>query len=136
MDECLLGPSPRFQSDHARLRFILSRPLAHQPGKLFEYDSHAAHLLSVVLTGATGCELDEYARTRLFEPLGIHNFEWLADEAGYPFAGHGLKLGTGNLADIGRVMATKGLWRNADYEMRLLDELFVINSTRAHSEGG
>jgi CubicO group peptidase (beta-lactamase class C family) len=136
VDDCLLGRCSPFEAHHARLRFILSRPLAHEPGTHFEYDSHATHLLSVVLARASGCGIDEYARTKLFEPLGIDQFEWLADEDGYPFASHGLKLPARAMAGIGLVMGSAGIARGLTGEVRLIDESFVTQATRAHSEGG
>lgn len=131
-DPCLLGTCNEFSETHTRLRFILNRALAYEPGTHFEYDSHAAHLLSVLLTRATGRTIDQYAREKLFAPLAIEHFEWLADEDGHPFAGRGLELSARDLAKLGLVMAARGLWN----EQRLLDEAYVDASTQAQGNGG
>lgn len=132
LDPCLLGTCDQFSESRSRLRFILGRALAHEPGTYFEYDSHAAHLLSILLTRATGLTLDQYAREKLFAPLAIERFEWLADEDGHPFAGRGLKLRARDLAKLGLLMAARGLW----HEHRLLDECYVDASSNAQSNGG
>jgi len=131
-DPCLLGKCARFDEAGARLRFILDRPLAHEPGGHFQYDSHAAHLLSILVARATGRPIDQYARDKLFAPLGIKRFEWLTDEEGNPFAGRGLRVSTRDMAKLGLVMAAGGLW----HAERLIDESFVTESSRAQGIGG
>lgn len=65
------------------------------------------------MTGAehewTGRPLDEFARARLFEPLGINNFEW-ARYIGDTDAGGGLRLRPGDMAKIGQLVLDGGRW--------------------------
>ena len=49
---------------------ILATPLEHLPGT-FGYSSRSSHLLSAILTSATGRPVLDYAREKLFVPLGI-----------------------------------------------------------------
>ncbi len=131
-DPCLLGKCAQFEKDGTRLRFILDRPLAHEPGSHFQYDSHAAHLLSILLARATSQPIDQYARNKLFAPLDITRFEWLADEQSNPFAGRGLRVSARDMAKLGLLMAARGIWQRE----RLIDESFVNDSSRAHCKGG
>lgn len=130
VDDCLLGKCSRFGGE--RLRFILSRPLAYRPGTQFNYDSHAAHLLSIVLARATGRALDRFAREALFDPLGIEHFEWTVDEEGHAFAGRGLSLATRDMAKLGLIMLSGGEWQGE----RLLDEPYAHEAAMPHSAGG
>ena len=49
----------------------LARPLADAPGMIFRYDELSAHLVSAVLTHATGMNTAAFANSALFKPLGI-----------------------------------------------------------------
>ena len=53
------------------VRSILAEPLEQSPGEGFAYSNASSHLLSAVLTEATGMSVLDYARARLFDPLGI-----------------------------------------------------------------
>ena len=64
------------------VRNILLRPLAWEPGSKWFYDNGSAHLVSAVLTRATGMSAAEYAQRRLFGPLNIQPLEWPADPQG------------------------------------------------------
>jgi len=52
------------------VRAILTHP-AQPPGGSFVYSSGGSHLLSAILVTATGMSVLDYARAKLFDPLGI-----------------------------------------------------------------
>jgi len=79
-----------FSSDH--VQFVLDRPLVDAPGSRFSYSDGMAHLLSVILTEATGSSANAFAEQRLFEPLGIGPRTWLTGSRGYNFGGVRLHL--------------------------------------------
>ena len=56
--------------------FMLSKPLVSEPGARWVYNSGLTTLLGLVIGRATGTSFGEYARARLFEPLGITDVEW------------------------------------------------------------
>ena len=131
VDACLLHACDHF-GEGGRLEYIVGRPRAHPPGAHFEYDSHAAHLLSIVLTRATGQPTHAYARNHLFDPLGIVESDWEQDEAGVAMGGRGLMLSTRDLLKVGQLMLQQGEWAGR----RLLPAHYVQASTRPHAEGG
>ena len=61
------------------VKFILDRPMAAAPGETFNYDSGNPHLLSAVLSKVTGKSASDYAKARLFGPLGISTWNWRQD---------------------------------------------------------
>jgi CubicO group peptidase (beta-lactamase class C family) len=132
IDDCVLGPCERFADGEDRLRFILSRPFADEPGTRFRYDTHAVQLLSIALEAATGRTLAGYAREKLFAPLGIAASEWLADEEGRTFAGRGLLLRPRDMIGLGLLIMHRGAWRG----VRLIDERFIEEATCVQSQGG
>jgi CubicO group peptidase (beta-lactamase class C family) len=56
----------------------LGATLRFQPGTpgAFEYSNHGCNLLSAIINNATGYNASEYARIKIFEPIGISQEEW------------------------------------------------------------
>jgi CubicO group peptidase (beta-lactamase class C family) len=61
------------------VQFMLDLPMAKEPGSRFVYCSGGTHLISGVVSKATGMTAFDFARRSLFEPLGIHEAVWPAD---------------------------------------------------------
>ena len=74
------------------LTYCLSLPIESEPGSHWLYNTGASHILSGVITSATGMNTLEYAKTRLFEPLGINDVEWGRDPGGIVKGGFDLQL--------------------------------------------
>jgi CubicO group peptidase (beta-lactamase class C family) len=89
----------------------LSRPLDVAPGTAFTYNSGGALLAADILTRTTGMPWWEYARTALFEPMGITDVEWMGDFLGRPMAYTGLRLRPRDLAKLGRLVLNHGKWQ-------------------------
>jgi CubicO group peptidase (beta-lactamase class C family) len=100
----------RMTHDSEPYRFVLARPFAANPGTTFNYNSGLAETIGRVLERATGSSLQEFARTRLFEPLGIKDFEWAGNLAGRPEAASGLRLHPRDLAKFGSLFVHSGQW--------------------------
>ena len=62
---------PDFEQSADWVGTILATPPTHPPGGGFHYSSAASHLLSAILLQATGRSVLDYAREKLFTPLGI-----------------------------------------------------------------
>ncbi len=72
--------------------YVLSRPIVTLPGSTFNYNSGGTAVLAGILTRLTGIPLKDFARSALFEPLGITDWEWVADLHGRPMAFTGLRM--------------------------------------------
>lgn len=127
-----MGREPMFQRlvhspDWAR--FILSVPVRREQVGVFHYNSAASHLLSLILTRATGQPACEYAAARLFAPLGIapaaHGAGWDADPQGNSIGGWGLHLNARELARFGLLYLRKGCWQGR----QIVSEQWVREST-------
>lgn len=112
----LNGPDP--------VAAILARPLAAPPGTLWNYNTAASHLLSVILTEATGMGTLEFADTYLFGPLGISERSWV-HTGGYPNGGLGLRVRTEDLAKFGVLYVDGGSWNGE----RVVSRFWVNLST-------
>ncbi|WP_353810329.1 serine hydrolase domain-containing protein [Agromyces sp. SYSU T00194] len=118
------GPSYSFEQSDDWVGTILDDAV-RVPGASFDFSDGGAHLLSAVLEEATGMTAFDFARERLFDPLGIDTlvaFEGpLADaaddeaEVGWPVDPQGrstgwshLRLRPGDLAAIGNLVLHEG----------------------------
>jgi len=92
------------------LQFILDRPMRSAPGDEFNYNSGNQHLLSAILTKLTGTSTLEYAKAKLFGPLGIDDLNWWQDPQGITVGGYGLFLQPRDMAKIGYLYLRNGVW--------------------------
>ena len=90
-------------------RYVLGLSATAPPGEAFFYNTGALTLVSAIVRKATGHPLDEFARTALFEPLGITSFEW-SRVKGDSDAGGGLRLRPRDMAKIGQLVLAGGRW--------------------------
>jgi CubicO group peptidase (beta-lactamase class C family) len=96
------------------VKFILDRPMSSAPGDIFNYNSGNAHLLSAILTKLTGMSALQYAKSKLFGPLGITKVSWQHDPQGISNGGWGLSLLPRDMAKIGYLYLRKGLWEGQE----------------------
>ena len=71
-----------------------------------------AHIMSAVLSKASGKRLIDYMRTALFEPLGFdtRRIQWSFDPAGYNLGGSELWLTPRDMAKLGVLYLNNGKW--------------------------
>jgi CubicO group peptidase (beta-lactamase class C family) len=108
---------------------ILSTPLEQPAGTVWSYATFGSHLLSAVLVQATGRPVLDYAREKLFDPLGIdtepvgelkayagdvenwpQGFAWAKDPTGLHFGGSDIALTPLDLVTFGRMYLDGGRW--------------------------
>ena len=97
------------------MEFVLQRPLSHNPGEIYNYNTGSVHLLSSVFKESTGLFADEFAEQFLFEPLGITEYFWNTDNQGFPCTGAthgGLKMKARDVAKYGFLYLNNGKWNN------------------------
>ena len=116
----------RMTRDSAPLRYALSVPFALEPGADFTYNGGLTQVMAAVIERATKTPIEDYARTHLFDPLGISDVEWLGDLAGMPAAASGLRLRPRDLAKFGSLYLHGGRWNGK----QVLPEEWVERSTR------
>ena len=90
--------------------YVLSLPMAAEPGSTYVYNSGVTMLLDHILYRATGQHALAYAEKRLFAPLGITEYYWKQTPAGETDAEGGLYLTARDLAKIGFLYLRDGMW--------------------------
>jgi CubicO group peptidase (beta-lactamase class C family) len=122
----------------------------NDPGVGFEYSNSSAHLVAAVLRNAVDRPILDYARAKLFDPLGIDTrpawqgwdtgspgsptggfnkpgFAWAADSAGINVGGFGLKLTAADLVKLGELYVNGGHWHGR----QIVSQAWVDESTSA-----
>lgn len=94
----------------SQIRFVLSHPAVAEPGQRFNYNSGGTVVLADILERATHLPWTEFARSALFEPLGITDVEWITDLRSRPMANSGLRLRPRDMAKLGRLVLNHGEW--------------------------
>ncbi|NIK25306.1 serine hydrolase domain-containing protein [Paenibacillus lupini] len=112
------------------IRFVLDRPLISEPGTAYLYNSGGSHLLSVILSKATGQSALDYATSRLFKPMGFHQVKWTSHK-GINEGGTGLQLYGRDLAKLGLLYLREGDW----FGKQLISAEWIQESTRKHHRG-
>ncbi len=93
-----------------RTRFVLDRPMVQEPGVGWVYNGGATAVIAHLIAKGAGRPIDDYAREKLFGPLGITDFEWARGSDRVPSAASGLRMNIHDLAKIGQMMMNGGKW--------------------------
>lgn len=101
---------PDWMDSDDKLTYILEKPFTSEPGELFNYSDGAAHLMSIVLTEATGMKALDFANEYLFGPMGIDNIHWEKDNRGYNYGGWGLIISPRDMLKFGRMYMDGGMY--------------------------
>lgn len=91
------------------VQYAIDKPMAAEPGKVFNYNDGAAVLLADIFQKETGWDIDDYAQKYLFTPLGMRH-EWKRTYLGVIDTEGGLYLSGGDLAKIGYLYLNDGVW--------------------------
>ncbi|HEY3366369.1 MAG TPA: serine hydrolase [Symbiobacteriaceae bacterium] len=81
-----------------------------RPGTVWDYSNEAVQLLSPVLDKAAGEPIQEYARKRLFEPLGMKDTRLHLDDQGHAWTYADMETTPEDMAKIGLLMLNGGQW--------------------------
>ena len=92
------------------IQFMLDRSMAMDPGQSFSYCNGCSQLLMAIVGQATGINPGDYARLKLFEPLGITDVVWPTTPQDIPVGFSEIQLTPRDLAKIGYLMLHDGEW--------------------------
>jgi len=91
------------------VQYVIDRPMAHEPGKVFNYSSGVTELLAYIFEKETGKDIEQYGAKYLFSPLGMEHF-WKRSPLGVVDTEGGLFLKNSDLAKIGYLYLNGGRW--------------------------
>lgn len=103
------GDFSRLLASSDGVRYILDKPMVHEPGTHFNYNSGSSHLLTATVQEVTGKTALQYANEKLFHPLGIYDAGWSVYQ-GINNGGSELFLRPREMAKVGYLMLNEGRW--------------------------
>lgn len=104
------NPSDLMEAADDWVQFVIDRPMKDEPGSVFAYSSGATELLAHIFKRETGVDIENYARSHLFGPLGIRDYYWKRTPLGVVDTEGGLYLRAEDLAKIGLLYLNAGRW--------------------------
>ncbi|OYO27785.1 serine hydrolase [Janthinobacterium sp. PC23-8] len=110
-DEDAASPGNEDKLDEALdpTAFVRGVPAAGPAGTLYRYNSLGAYIAGRVVERASGVDLDTFAGSALFAPLGITRWQWGRDVAGHAKGQGNLSLRARDMAAIGQLVLDQGM---------------------------
>ena len=106
--------------------FVVGLEPSNEPGSRWDYSNEGVQLLSPILEKAAGVPLQDYARDRLFRPLGMDETRLKLDAKGHAWTYADAETTLRDFARLGELMRNKGRWRGRP----VVPEAWVDASTR------
>ncbi len=90
---------------------VVAMEPSSEPGTRWDYSNEGVQLLSPILEKAAGMPLQDYARDRLFRPLGMDETRLMLDAKGHAWTYADAQTTLRDFARLGELMRNKGRWR-------------------------
>lgn len=114
------------------VQYMLDRPVIAEPGSTYGYCSGGMHLLSAIVTQATGMKTADFAQKYLFGPLGIRSANWPQDPQGINHGFGNLHLLPRDVAKLGLLFLNQGKWNG----QQIVPAEWLKAATRSHIKTG
>lgn len=111
---------------------FLHHPVAFKPGTRFLYNTPATFMAGAMVKQATGEDILDYLKPRLFDPIGFKNPTWVKNPQGLSVGGYGLMGRTEDIARFGQLLLQKGMWNGK----RLVSEAWIAEATSLRTSNG
>jgi CubicO group peptidase (beta-lactamase class C family) len=110
---------------------VLKLPVVADPGTTFNYNTGLTHLLSAILSRASGMSTLAFAEEYLFKPLDIQNVQWEQDRDGVYIGGSELFMTPRAMTKFGVMYLQNGMYSG----QQVVPEDWVQESTTTQIEG-
>lgn len=110
---------------------VLKLPVVAEPGSTFNYNTGLTHLLSAIISRASGMSTLAFAEEYLFGPLDIHNVQWDQDRNGVYIGGSELFMTPRAMTKFGVMYLQNGMYSGR----QVVPAEWVRESTTTQIEG-
>jgi len=111
------------------VHFALNQEMEEEPGERMMYSTGTSHLLSVILTRASGMSTLQFANQYLFGPMNIQVGGWDRDPQGYYMGGNNMAISTEALMKLGRLVMDGGIYNGS----RIISESWLQESLQVYT---
>lgn len=125
------NPLWEMEHHHDWISYVLNAPFATAPGRHFNYNSGASHLIPFLMGRILKRDVSELFHEELLFPLGIDRLLWESDPQGNPAGGKGLHLRPMDLLHFGHMILRGGIVGKAC----LVSEKWIETCLSLHSHG-
>lgn len=94
------------------VEFALNQPLVATPGTRMLYSTGSTHLLSAIITQASGMSAKQFAQENLASPLGFFMPYWSQDPQGIYFGGNDMEMTPRQMLEFGRLYLNEGVYNS------------------------
>lgn len=108
----------------------LQRPVVAEPGTAMIYSTGSTHLLSAIITRASGMDTKSFAQRYLADPMNFRLAYWSRDPQGIYFGGNDMEMTPRHMLMIGQMYLHNG--RHGDRQ--ILSDEWVRASHQPHTE--
>lgn len=109
------GHAANWMSKEDWKTYLLNVPVTSQAGEKWVYADINAVLIGLAIEEASGMSLKDYARKKLFDPLGIDQVYWYTNAANQTGAAGNLYLSTLDFAKLGLLVVNEGKWADTQF---------------------
>jgi CubicO group peptidase (beta-lactamase class C family) len=106
------------------VRYALAQPLLVEPGTFMQYSTGNSHVLSAILTKATGKSTWQFAQEVLAKPLGFSLPQWPRDPQGIYFGGNDMLMTPRQMVAFGELYRNRGRVK----ELQLVPASWIASS--------
>ena len=119
-----LSPVEQFNSSSDPIGYVLSRPLQHPPGTVYNYNGGTVNVLCQLVARAAGLRVETFAHQYLFGPMGVTNYTFPMHYTGLTVCHGDIYITPRDMAKFGQLYLDGGAWG----EGRVLPEEWVDKS--------
>lgn len=111
-------------------QYVLSKPIIHDPGTVWNYSSGDPMLLSGLFNRVLGISAFQFGLEHLFSPIGIPQIIWENDPVGQTIGGWGIEATVREYAKFGYLYSKGGEWE----DRQIVPENWIYQSVQPVSE--
>ena len=116
------------------VKFAIDQPLVARPGTRMLYSTGSTHLLSAILTRASGMDAKQFAQVYLTSPMGYSMSYWPQDPQGIYFGGNDMEMTPRQMLAFGVMYLNEG--RHGEAQVVPEEWVAASHQPRARSPRG
>ncbi|MGE5812102.1 MAG: serine hydrolase domain-containing protein [Ignavibacteria bacterium] len=112
------------------IKYVLDLPMSYAPGRHTTYNSGVSHVLSGIISRASGRSSAQTALENIFTKLTFENWSWDSRPGNISIGGWGLSIRPIDMVKFGQLYLHKGKWGNE----QIISESWIEQSIKPFSQ--